>query len=53
MSLSSMFIGRQGIAAHQKAINLTTNNIANVNSIAFKKSSIGFASGISDVSSLG
>jgi flagellar hook protein FlgE len=48
-----MFIGRQGIAAHQKAINLTTNNIANVNSIAFKKSSIGFASGISDVSSLG
>jgi flagellar hook protein FlgE len=48
-----MFIGRQGIAAHQKAINLTTNNIANVNSIAFKKSSIGFASGISNVSSLG
>jgi flagellar hook protein FlgE len=48
-----MFIGRQGIATHQKAINLTTNNIANVNSIAFKKSSIGFASGIADVSSLG
>jgi len=48
-----MFIGRQGIAAHQKAINLTTNNIANVNSIAFKKSSIGFANSISDVTSLG
>jgi flagellar hook protein FlgE len=48
-----MFIGRQGIATHQRAINLTTNNIANVNSIAFKKSSIGFASGISNVSSLG
>jgi flagellar hook protein FlgE len=24
-----MFIGRQGIATHQRAINLTTNNIAN------------------------
>jgi flagellar hook protein FlgE len=48
-----MFIGRQGITTHQRAIDLTTNNIANVNSIAFKKSSIGFANGVSDVNSLG
>lgn len=49
MSLSSMFIGRQGIAAHQQAINLATNNIANVNSVAFKKSSVSFANGITNV----
>ena len=49
MSLSSMFIGRQGITTHQKAINLTTNNIANVNSIAFKKSNMAFASGVANL----
>jgi len=48
-----MFIGRQGIAAHQQAINLATNNIANVNSVAFKKSSISFANGITNVTDSG
>ena len=53
MTLHSLFIGRRGIDAHQMAINTTTNNIANVNSIAFKGSKIGFENAIPDIKSIG
>ncbi len=53
MTFNSLFIGRKGINAHQTAINTTTNNIANVNSIAFKRSSVGFESTLTNTHSIG
>ena len=50
---NSLFIGRKGINAHQTAINVTTNNITNVNSIAFKKSSVGFENALTNTTSIG
>lgn len=53
MTFNSLFIGKKGINAHQTAINTTTNNIANVNSIAFKKSTVGFESTLTNTQTSG
>jgi flagellar hook protein FlgE len=49
MPISSLFIGSKGVTESQKAVAVVANNLANVNSIAFKKTKIAFQESVSTV----
>ena len=49
MPISSLFIGSKGVTESQKAVAVVANNLANVNSIAFKKTKVAFQESVSTV----
>ncbi|NBV98110.1 MAG: flagellar hook-basal body complex protein [Proteobacteria bacterium] len=49
MPISSLFIGSKGVTASQKAVGVVANNLANVNSIAFKKNKVAFQESVSTI----
>lgn len=49
MPISSLFIGAKGVTESQKAVATVANNLANVNTIAFKKTKVAFQESVSTV----